>query len=145
MSEDRSVTRAHRFGLSRGQGRPSIPDLLRTDQPEGRVLGKSLRIVEVFVTGQPAVDRLPQQVGERKLLVLASAGVRQMLLDQFSKPESLVEFAHQDQAAVGSDARALETDLEGGIKGELRGLVWGFTHWISTSKTSSSRSHPHEY
>src|SRR5712692_9433924 len=50
-----------------------------------------------------------------------------MLLDQFSEPESLVEFAHQDQAAVGSDARALETDLEGGVKGELKGLVWGFT------------------
>ena len=27
-----------------------------------------------------------------------------MLFDQFSEPESLVEFAHQDQAAVGSDA-----------------------------------------
>jgi hypothetical protein len=68
-----------------------------------------------------------------------------MLLDQFSKPESLVEFAHQNQAAVGSDVRALEIDLEGGVKGELKGLVWGFTHWIPTSNTSSSRSHPHKY
>ena len=33
-----------------------------------------------------------------------------MLPDQFSKAESLVEFAHQDQAAVGSDARALGID-----------------------------------
>jgi len=65
-----------------------------------------------------------------------------MLLDQFSKTESLVEFADQDQAAVGSHARALKIDLEGGVKGELKGLVWGFTHWISTSKTSSSRSPP---
>jgi len=46
-----------------------------------------------------------------------------MLLDQFSEPESLVEFAHQNQAAVGSDARALEIDLERGVEGELKGLL----------------------
>lgn len=34
----------------RGQGCASIPNLLRIDQPKGWVLGKSLRIVEVFVT-----------------------------------------------------------------------------------------------
>jgi len=57
-----------------------------------------------------------------------------MLLDQFSKPESLVEFAHQDQAAVGSDARTLKIDLERGVEGELKGLFWAFTHWVSTSE-----------
>jgi len=31
-----------------------------------------------------------------------------MLVGQFSEPESLVEFAPQDQAAVGSDAGTLE-------------------------------------
>jgi hypothetical protein len=68
-----------------------------------------------------------------------------MLLDQFSQSESLVELADQDQAAVGSDARALKIDLEGGIEGQLKGLVCAFTHWISTSGGSSSPSHPHEY
>ena len=53
-----------------------------------------------------------------------------VLLDQFSKPQSLVELAHEDQAAVGSDARALEGDLEGGVEEELKRLVWGFTHWV---------------
>jgi hypothetical protein len=43
---------------------------------------------------------LPQQVGKRELRVLATARIGQMLLDQFSRPESLVELAHQDQAAV---------------------------------------------
>jgi hypothetical protein len=46
-----------------------------------------------------------------------------MLLDQFSQSESLVELAHQDQAAVGSDARALKIDLEGGVEGELKRLL----------------------
>jgi hypothetical protein len=39
-----------------------------------------------------------------------------MLFDQFSEPESLVEFAHQDQAAVGSNAGTLEIDLERGVE-----------------------------
>jgi hypothetical protein len=59
-----------------------------------------------------------------------------MLSDQFSKPESLVELAHQDQAAVGSDARTLEIDLERGIEGELKRLVGAFTHGVSTSGRS---------
>jgi hypothetical protein len=55
---------------------------------------------------------LAQQVREGNLRVLATAGVREMFLDQFSEPESLVEFAHQDQPAVGCDARTLEIDFE---------------------------------
>jgi hypothetical protein len=39
-----------------------------------------------------------------------------MFFDQFSEPEALVEFAHQDQAAIGSDARTLEIDPVGGIE-----------------------------
>jgi len=56
-----------------------------------------------------------------------------MLLDQLSEPESLVELAHQDQAAVGRDAGTLKIDLERGVEGELKRLVWAFTHWASTS------------
>jgi hypothetical protein len=55
---------------------------------------------------------IPQQVGEGELRILPTAGVGQMLLDQFSEPQSLVQFAHQDQAAVGGDAETLEIDLE---------------------------------
>ena len=68
-----------------------------------------------------------------------------MLLDQCPEPESLVEFAHQDQAAVGSDARTLEIDLERRVEGELKGLFWYLTHWVLTSGAPSSRSRPHKY
>jgi hypothetical protein len=47
-----------------------------------------------------------------------------MLLDEFSESETLVEFAHQDQAAVGGDAGTLEIDLERGVEGELKGLFF---------------------
>jgi hypothetical protein len=46
-----------------------------------------------------------------------------VLLDQLSEPESLVEFAYQDQAAVGGDAGSLEIDLERDVEGELKGLL----------------------
>ena len=44
-----------------------------------------------------------------------------MLRDQFAEPEPLVEFAHQDLAAVGSDARTLEADIERSVEGKLKG------------------------
>ncbi len=40
------------------------------------------------------------------------------LFDQFSEPESLVEFAHQDQAAVGCGPGTLEIDLQGSMEGK---------------------------
>ena len=124
-------------GLQPGsQSRASIPDFLGTDQPEGRVLGEPLRVVDVLVTRQPTIDGLPQQVGEGKLRILPTAGVRQMLVDQFSESESLVEFAHQDQAAVGSDAGALEIDFERSVEGELKRLILYLTHWVLTSGAS---------
>ena len=53
----------------RSQGRSTVPGLLRTDQPEGRILGKALGIVHVLISRQPAVDGLAQQVRQRKLRV----------------------------------------------------------------------------
>jgi hypothetical protein len=44
-----------------------------------------------------------------------------MLLEQFSKSQTSVEWTHQDQAAGGGDARALESELERGAEGELKG------------------------
>jgi hypothetical protein len=72
---------------------------------------------------------LPQQVGEGKLRIFPTARVGQMLFDRFSEPESLVEFAHQDQAAVGSDSAILEINLERGVEGELKGLILYLAYW----------------
>jgi hypothetical protein len=67
-----------------------------------------------------------------------------MLLDQFCEPETLVKFAHQDQAAIRRDAAALEIDFERGVEGELKGLILCLTHWVLTSGASSSRWNLHE-
>jgi hypothetical protein len=61
-----------------------------------------------------------------------------MLRDQFAESEPLVEFAHQDQATVRSDAGALELDLERGVEGELKGPILYLT--MSTSDSRIVRS-----
>src|ERR1700730_18537154 len=43
---------------------PTIPDLLRADQPKRRILRQPLGVVHIFVSRQPTVDGLSQQIGE---------------------------------------------------------------------------------
>jgi len=57
--------------------------------------------MDVLVTGQPAVDGLPKQIGQGKRGVLAAARVAQMLFAELSQAEPFVQLAHQNQAAVG--------------------------------------------
>jgi len=106
---------------------------------------EALSFVEVFISSHAALDRLPQQVGEGELGVLPTAGARQMLFDQFSEPESLVKFAYQDQAAVGSDAGTLEIDFERSVERELKRLILYLTHGVLTFGVSSLHLHPHKY
>ena len=39
-----------------------------------------------------------------------------MLVNQFSETEPCVQFANQNQAAVGSDARSLEIDFQQAVE-----------------------------
>ena len=108
-------------------------------------MAEPLGIVEVFVSRQAAVDGLPKQISQTKLGILSLGGAGQVLFDQLSEPESLVEFPHHDQAAVRGDAGTLEIDSEGGVEGELKGLILCLTRGVLTSGEPSSRSHPHSY
>ena len=89
---------------SRRQSRPALPELLRPDQPERRIVGEALRIVHVLVARQPPVHRLPDQVGEGKLGVLAPR-IDHVLRDQIAEAQPLVQFAYEDQPAIGGDPR----------------------------------------
>ena len=88
---------------------------------------------------------MPQQIGQRELLVQALSGVAQVFLDELVQTQSLIQFANQNQATVGSHSRCLEIDLQGSIKRELKGLVLFLTRWVYTPESSSLRSHPHKY
>jgi hypothetical protein len=88
------------FGLerlqARGQGRATLPDLPRADEPEGRILRQARGVVHILISGQAAIDRLAQQVGQRQLDILASTGIAQMSVHEFAQAETFVQLAHQN-------------------------------------------------
>ena len=114
------------FGLerlqARGQCRSALQDLLGADEPEGRVLGEPLGVVDILVARQPAVYRLPHEVGQRQLRVL-SARVGQVPFHEFAEAQPFIQLPHQEQAAVGSYSRALEVNLQPAIERELKGPI----------------------
>ena len=138
MGQQLRLERVH----ARRQSSSALPDLLRPDQPERRIVAEALRIVHVLIAGQPAVDGLPDQVGEWEPRVLAPR-IGDVLRDQVADAQSLVQLAYEDEPAVGGDPRALELDAEPGVKRELKGLVLCVTHRMRTSAASPSRSNPH--
>ena len=74
----------------------------------------------------------------------ASAGELLQLEDCVESTELRgINDTHEDQAAVGSDPRSLELDLQRRVERELEGLVLGVTQWVRTSPASSSRANPH--
>jgi hypothetical protein len=97
-------------------------------------LAQALGVVAVLVAGQATVDRLAQPIGQEKLGVLAAARVAQALFDELSQAEPFVQLAHQNQAAVGSDPRSLENDLQSRVEGKLKRLILLLTHWVSPSR-----------
>ena len=102
-----------------------------------------LGIIDILIARDAAVDGLAQQVRQRKLRVLP-ARIGQVLGDQFAKAQSFIQFADQNQAAVGGDARSLEIHLQRSVERELKRLILFLTHWVLTSRASSSHWNPHE-
>jgi hypothetical protein len=115
-------------------GAPRSGDLLRADQAGGGILAQPLGVIDILVAGQPAVDGLPKQIGQRKLGVLAAARVAQMLFDELSHPQPFVQLPHRNQAPVGGDPRSLEIDLQSRVEGKLKRLILFLTHWVWPSR-----------
>src|ERR1035441_4302963 len=60
---------------ARRQGRTMEANLLQADQAEGRMNGKAIGVVEVFISSQAAVDRLAHQIRQGPLRVLAATRI----------------------------------------------------------------------
>ena len=67
-----------------------------------------------------------------------------MLVDQLAQSEPLVQFPNENQATIRGDARSLEIDFEKSVEGELKRLVFFFTHRVLTSMASLSGSSPYQ-
>src|SRR5438128_5851621 len=89
-----------------GEGDTRLPPLARGQHPKRRVLGQPLGVVGVLVAGQAAVDRLADEVRQRKLPIVSGAR-REVPLDQGIKAKTFVQLAWQ-QSSVGGDRRATE-------------------------------------
>ena len=63
-----------------------VPALWRPDEAKRRVRRHAHRVVEVFVTREPAVDRLPQEIRQAELGVPALSGVVQISEMSVSSP-----------------------------------------------------------
>src|SRR5262245_15633708 len=77
----------------------------------GRVLGQWLRVVGVFVPGQAAIDGLAKEIWQGELVV-ASARIRKLLLDQDAQAETLVQLAWQRRPGVGCHCRTMRLDAK---------------------------------
>ena len=84
----------------RGQRRTPVPPFRGSDQPKRRVGRETSGVIEVFVAGQAAVDRLPQKIGQPELGVQSAAGVAQVPGDDRLKPEAFVKLADQNQTGM---------------------------------------------
>ena len=140
---------AQHLGLEPMQARrqrcPTLSDLLGADQPERRILRQPLRIVQILVSCQATVDGLSQQIRERQLSVLAAPVVHHVLGNECTQFQTFIQFAHQQQTIVGSDARALEIDSQRRVERELKGLILFLTHWVEASEEFVLPSQPHKY
>jgi len=55
---------------------------------------------------------------------------------QFSEPETLVKFPHQDQTAIRTGTRTLELNVERNVEGEEEHLILCLTNRVLTSVTA---------
>ena len=66
----------------RGERDARLPSLTRGQHPNGGILGQSLRVVGVLVTGQATVDGLAKEIRQGELVVASGARISEMSFDQ---------------------------------------------------------------
>ena len=100
----------------RREGDARLSALARGHHPKRRVLGQPLGVVGILVTGQPAVDRLAEEVRQRKLAVVPGAGIGEVPFDEAAQAELLVQLAREQQPGIGGHRDAPELDAKLGIE-----------------------------
>jgi hypothetical protein len=78
-----------------------------------RILRKPLRVVDILIARDAAVDRLAQQVRQRKPRVLPVPRVGQVLGDEITEAQTFVQLTYRNQAAVGGEPRSLGATIRG--------------------------------
>lgn len=100
------------------------------ESPHGRVEPQALRIVHIFVTGEPPEDRLPEEGHERMLNVLAQADLGETLCRHPAQPKVLIQLPEGEQSRIRGDGCAPELQLQAAVEMEFESALRGFTHWV---------------
>src|SRR5262249_33429946 len=101
--------------------------------PQGGIEAEALGVVNVFVAGQSAVDRLAEEGQQAVLGVLPRASVVQAGGRGTGQSEGIVEFAVGEESGVTGDGRAVELQLDLAVEIEAHGVVLAVTHWVPRS------------
>ena len=106
-----------------GRGRRSVHALAADDGAHHRIAGEPLGIVDVFVAGEPAVDRLAQQTRQMVPDVPATPPLAECRGGHRGQAEGVVQLAVGEQAAVRGDPRTVELELDAAVEGDPKRLL----------------------
>jgi hypothetical protein len=101
-----------------GRRRAPIDTLPADDGAHRRVKGEALGIVDVFVAGEPAIDRLPQQAEQLVPDVPAAPGIREDRCGRRGQAKGVVQLAIGEQTGVGGDPGTVELELDAAVEGD---------------------------
>src|SRR5262249_225035 len=90
-------------------------------------------VVDIFIAGQTAVNRLPQQGRQSMLRVLPRAGVVQAARRRAGQPEGIVEFTIGQESAITGDRRAVKLQFDLAVEVNTQGVIVAVTHWVPHS------------
>jgi len=82
------------------------------------------------------VDGLSQPIGQRQLSVLAAPVVPDVLGDERTQSQTLLQLKDQEQTTIGSNARTLEINFKRRVKRELEWLILFLTYWVEPPRSS---------
>jgi hypothetical protein len=106
-----------------GRGRRPVHALAADDGAHHRIAGEPLGIVDVFVAGEPAVDRLAQQARQMVADVPATPPLAKHRGRQRGQAEDVVQLAVCEQTAIGRDPGTVELELDAAVEGDPKRLA----------------------
>ena len=115
-----------------------VSPLAGGENPKRGVFRQPLRVVGVRVAGQAAVDRLAEEVRQRKLPIVSGARIREVLRDQEIKAETFVQLAREQKPGIGGDGGSAELDAKLGVERELNRARFRVTHGVVPSASARS-------
>src|SRR5829696_10022134 len=100
-----------------GRGRRPVKLLPAHDGAPGRATGEPFGIVHVFIAGEPAIGRLPQEAEPPVPDVPPPSTLGEGRGGPGGETEGVVQLAVGEQAAVRGDPGAVELELEPAVEG----------------------------